>query len=76
MTKQVVVVLGGTGQQGGGVVDALFGAGRFAVRVASRNPAGEAAWHWRRGESRWSRPISSIRAASAPRSRGRMEPSS
>ena len=27
MTKQVVAVLGGTGQQGGGVVDAVLGAG-------------------------------------------------
>ena len=36
MTKQIVTVLGGTGQQGGGVVDALLGAGKFAVRVASR----------------------------------------
>ena len=35
MTKQVVAVLGGTGLQGGGVVDALMGAGKFAVRVAS-----------------------------------------
>ena len=43
MTKQVVAVLGGTGLQGGGVVDALMGAGRFAVRVASRNPASDAA---------------------------------
>jgi len=43
MTKQVVAVLGGTGQQGGAVVDALMGAGKFAVRVASRNPASEAA---------------------------------
>ena len=43
MTKQVVAVLGGTGQQGGGVVDALLGAGKFAVRVASRNPASDAA---------------------------------
>ena len=43
MTKQVVVVLGGTGQQGGGVVDALMNAGKFAVRVASRNPASDAA---------------------------------
>ena len=42
MTKQVVAVLGGTGQQGGGVVDALLGAGKFAVRVASRNPASDA----------------------------------
>ena len=43
MTKQVVAVLGGTGLQGGGVVDALTGAGKFAVRVASRNPASDAA---------------------------------
>src|SRR6516225_5436013 len=43
MTKQVVAVLGGMGQQGGGVVDALLGAGKFAVRVASRNPASDAA---------------------------------
>jgi uncharacterized protein YbjT (DUF2867 family) len=43
MTKQVVVVLGGTGLQGGGVVDALMAAGKFAVRVASRNPASDAA---------------------------------
>ena len=43
MTKQVIAVLGGTGQQGGGVVDALLGAGKFAVRVASRNPASNAA---------------------------------
>jgi len=43
MTKQIVTVLGGTGQQGGGVVDALLGAGKFAVRVASRDPASGAA---------------------------------
>jgi uncharacterized protein YbjT (DUF2867 family) len=43
MTKQVVAVLGGTGLQGGGVVNALVGSGRFAVRVASRNPASDAA---------------------------------
>src|SRR4029077_2915305 len=43
MTKQVAAVLGGTGLQGGGVVDALMGAGRFAVRVASRNPTSAAA---------------------------------
>src|SRR5262249_48075222 len=42
MTKQVIAVLGGTGLQGGGVVDALIGAGKFAVRVASRNPASAA----------------------------------
>jgi uncharacterized protein YbjT (DUF2867 family) len=43
MTKQVVVVVGGTGQQGGGVVDSLLGAGRFAVRVTGRDPASDAA---------------------------------
>jgi uncharacterized protein YbjT (DUF2867 family) len=43
MTRQVVAVLGGTGQQGGGVVEALLGAGKFAVRVVSRNPASSAA---------------------------------
>jgi uncharacterized protein YbjT (DUF2867 family) len=43
MTKQVVAVLGGTGLQGGGVVDALMDTGKFAVRVASRNPASDAA---------------------------------
>ncbi len=43
MTKKVVTVLGGTGLQGGGVVNALLGAGKFAVRVASRNPASDAA---------------------------------
>ena len=43
MTKQVVAVLGGTGLQGGGVVLALMNAGKFAVRVASRNPASDAA---------------------------------
>jgi uncharacterized protein YbjT (DUF2867 family) len=42
MTKQVVAVIGGTGLQGGGVVDALLGAGKFAVRVASRNPTSDA----------------------------------
>jgi uncharacterized protein YbjT (DUF2867 family) len=42
MTKQVIAVLGGTGLQGGGVVDALIGGGKFAVRVASRNPASNA----------------------------------
>jgi uncharacterized protein YbjT (DUF2867 family) len=43
MSKQIVAVVGGTGLQGGGVVDALMGAGKFAVRVASRNPTSDAA---------------------------------
>jgi uncharacterized protein YbjT (DUF2867 family) len=36
-------VLGGTGAQGGGVVAALLEKGWFRVRVAVRNPAGDAA---------------------------------
>jgi uncharacterized protein YbjT (DUF2867 family) len=43
MTKQVIVVVGGTGAQGGGVVDALLAGGRFAVRVPTRDPASGAA---------------------------------
>jgi len=43
MAKQVVSVIGGTGSQGGGVVNALLAKGEFTVRVASRNPASEAA---------------------------------
>lgn len=43
MTREVIAVIGGTGAQGGGVVDALLSGGRYAVRVASRNPASDAA---------------------------------
>ena len=43
MTKPIVTVLGGTGSQGGGVVNALLAAGNFSVRVASRNPTSDAA---------------------------------
>jgi uncharacterized protein YbjT (DUF2867 family) len=43
MPKDIIAVLGGTGLQGGGVVDALVDADKFAVRVASRNPASDAA---------------------------------
>src|SRR5260221_4419379 len=39
MTKQTITVVGGTGAQGGGVVDALLASGQYAVRVTSRNPA-------------------------------------
>ena len=43
MPKPVITVIGGTGFQGGGVVNALIANGEFAVRVASRNPASDAA---------------------------------
>jgi uncharacterized protein YbjT (DUF2867 family) len=43
MTKQIVTVVGGTGAQGGGVVEALLASGRYEVRVPSRNPAGASA---------------------------------
>ena len=43
MTKQTVTVVGGTGAQGGGVVDALLASGQYAVRVVSRNPASTSA---------------------------------
>lgn len=43
MTKQIIAVVGGTGAQGGGVVEALLEGGQFAVRVLTRNPSGEQA---------------------------------
>ena len=43
MTESIISVLGGTGAQGGGVVDALLAAGKFKVRVATRNPSSDAA---------------------------------
>ena len=43
MTEPVISVLGGTGAQGGGVVDALLAGRKFKVRVASRNPSSDAA---------------------------------
>ena len=43
MSKRVIAVVGGTGAQGGGVVEALLAGGEFAVRVASRDPQGAAA---------------------------------
>jgi uncharacterized protein YbjT (DUF2867 family) len=43
MTKQTITVVGGTGAQGGGVVDALLASGQYAVRVISRNPASKSA---------------------------------
>jgi uncharacterized protein YbjT (DUF2867 family) len=43
MARRIISVIGGTGQQGGSVVNALLAQGEFKVRVASRHPAGEAA---------------------------------
>jgi uncharacterized protein YbjT (DUF2867 family) len=42
MNQRAIVVFGGTGLQGGGVVDALLASGEFAVRVPSRSPASDA----------------------------------
>ena len=43
MSKPIIAVVGGTGAQGGGVVDALLQRGRFAVRVLTRNPTSDQA---------------------------------
>ncbi len=43
MADRVIAVLGATGAQGGGVVDALLKGGRYRVRAAVRNPASDAA---------------------------------
>src|ERR1700730_9310873 len=43
MAKSIISVIGGTGLQGGGVVNALLAQGEFKVRVATRNPASDAA---------------------------------
>ena len=37
-TDQIIAVMGGTGSQGGGVVDALLEREQFGVRVLTRNP--------------------------------------
>ena len=43
MTKQIIAVIGGTGAQGGGVVDALLAQGQYAVRVITRDTTIESA---------------------------------
>jgi uncharacterized protein YbjT (DUF2867 family) len=43
MTRQMITVVGGTGAQGGGVVDALLASGQYAVRVVSRDPSSKSA---------------------------------
>lgn len=43
MTKQIIAVIGGTGAQGGGVVDALLAQGQYAVRVITRDTTSEPA---------------------------------
>ena len=43
MNKLTIAVVGGTGAQGGGVVDALLAARTYNVRVATRNPASDSA---------------------------------
>src|SRR5262245_39906341 len=42
MANPVIAVIGGTGAQGGGVVDELLETGRYGVRVASRSPTSPA----------------------------------
>jgi uncharacterized protein YbjT (DUF2867 family) len=43
MTRQIITVVGGTGAQGGGVVDALLASGQYAVRVVTRDPSSKSA---------------------------------
>jgi uncharacterized protein YbjT (DUF2867 family) len=43
MAEQIITVLGGTGTQGGGVIDALIEDGRFRLRAPVRNPTSDAA---------------------------------
>jgi len=38
MSKKIIAVVGGTGAQGGGLVEALLERGQFAVRVLTRDP--------------------------------------
>ena len=41
--SETIAVVGATGAQGGGVVDALLGRGKFRVRALTRRPEGDAA---------------------------------
>lgn len=43
MSKRIIAVVGGTGAQGGGLVEALLERGQFAVRVLTRSADGERA---------------------------------
>ena len=43
MSKPIIAVVGGTGSQGGGVVDALLARDQFSVRVLTRNVESEGA---------------------------------
>ena len=43
MSNPAIAVIGGSGKQGGGVVNALLASGNFTIRVVSRNPLGDAA---------------------------------
>jgi uncharacterized protein YbjT (DUF2867 family) len=43
MSKSIIAVFGGTGAQGGGVVNALLERGQFDVRVLTRNPDSDSA---------------------------------
>jgi uncharacterized protein YbjT (DUF2867 family) len=43
MAKLTIAVFGGTGRQGGGVIDALLASSQFSVRFATRDPRSDAA---------------------------------
>jgi len=62
MATPVIVVIGGTGKQGG-VFEALLASGKFTVRVVTRDPVGAAA----KALERWST-ISDCRPCTLSRS--------
>jgi uncharacterized protein YbjT (DUF2867 family) len=41
MSKKIIAVVGSTGAQGGGLVDAILASGAFAVRAITRKPDGD-----------------------------------